>query len=404
MSKTLTVLKHEFLTTLKRKSFILITIAFPLLALLGYGIYTGVQHWYNPGVAEEENIGCVDYTGTFDEYTSQFGATIVLYPGEEEAREALFAEGIGEYFVIPQDYLYTGSIIRYTTEREMELPTETINRIHSFLLSNLLSGETSPEIVERVKMPILMTSLRLDDSGEVVADQNVFVQYFLPFVFAILFIMSIFFTSGYLLQSVSEEKENRLIEVLLSSVSARQLLMGKVLGLGAAGLIQIAIWLASVKVFAEVAQVNIPVLSELSVSPGLLALAFIYYILGYLLFASIYAGIGSVGSTARESQSWSGMLVIFGLIPVWFNFIIIANPEHVAARVLTFIPLTAPVTAMMRLPAGAIPPWEIALSIVILAGSVVFGIWAAAKVFRTCLLMYGKSPAFKEIIRYVREA
>ncbi|MFC1994646.1 ABC transporter permease [Chloroflexota bacterium] len=404
MSRTLLILRHELLTTLKRKSFILVTIAFPLLVLLGYGIYQGVQHWYHPTPAEEDMIGYVDRTGSFNEYTSQLGATFVLYPDEEEVKEALLADEIGEYFVIPRDYLSTGSVIRYTMKRELELPGSTTARMRAFLLSNLLAGETSPEIVERAKTPMLMTSLRLDESGETVADQNVLIQFFLPYIFAILFMMSIFFTSGYLLQSVSEEKENRLIEILLSSISARQLLTGKVLGLGCAGLAQIVIWLVSIMVFAGVARVNIPGLSELSIPPGILAVAIVYYILGYLLFAVLSAAIGSVGSTVREAQSWSMIFIMPAMIPMWLSFVIIRNPEHIVARVLTLFPLSAPITVMMRLPAQAIPAWEIALSLAILAGSVVFGIWAAAKVFRTCLLMYGKRPAVKEIVRYIREA
>lgn len=404
MKKTLTILKHELRQTLKRKSFILITIAFPLLALLGYGIYQGVQHWYHPPAPEEMKIGYVDETGQFDKYTSQDGTTLVPYSSEEEAKSALLAEEIEGYFVIPTDYLSTGMITRYTMEREMELPTKTRERIKDFLLSNLLAGETSPEIMERAKMPMLVTSLRLDETGEIVAGQNRFVQVLVPIIFAVLFMFAIFFSSGFLFESVSEEKENRVIEVLLSSVSSRQLLVGKVLGLGAAGLVQIGIWLVTLKIFTEVAVVNIPFLSELSIPASLLAWGIVYFILGYLLFAALFAGVGSIGSTAKEGRSWSMFFTMPAVIPLWLNFLIITNPESIFSRVLTLFPLTAPVTAMMRLPAQAIPAWEIALSLAILAGSVAFGMWAAAKIFRTCLLMYGKTPALKEIIRYVREA
>jgi len=404
VNKTLIIFRHELVNTLKRMSFILITIAFPLLMLLGYGIYQGVQHWYHPGAPEEEKIGYVDQTGSFNEYTSQLGATFVLYPSEEEAKEALLAGEIKEYFVIPPDYLSTGLVNRYTMEREVQPPAKTMEQIRAFLLSNLLGNETSPEVVERAKTPMLVTSLRLDESGEVVADQSVFVQFFVPYIFAIIFVLSIFFTSGYLLQSVAEEKESRLIEILLSSVSARQLFVGKVLGLGTAGLVQILIWFVSLKVFAEVARVNIPGLSGLSISPGLLVLGLLYYILGYLLFAVLFAGIGSIGSTAREAQGWTAIFAIPAMIPLWIGSVIIAYPEHVVSTVLTIFPITAPVTAMMRLPAQVIPAWQLALSLIILAGSVIFCMWAAAKVFRTGLLMYGKRPALKEIVRYIREA
>ncbi len=404
MSKTLIILRHELLTTLKRKSFILWTIALPLLAMLGYGIYEGVQHWYHPSAPEEVKIGYVDKTGSFNEYTSQLGAIFVLYPNDEEAKDALLAEEIEEYFVIPADYLSSASITRYTLKMELELPGKTKERIEDFLLSNLLAEGITPEVMERAKTPMLLTSLQLDESGEIAPIQDEVVKFVMPLLFGMLFMFAMFFSSGLLLQSVTEEKENRVIEVLLSSVSSRQLLVGKVLGLGAAGLLQIAVWLITMKIFTEVASVNIPALSELSIPPSLLAWGIVYFMLGYLMFAVLYAGIGSIGSTAREGQRWSGIFVMPAMLPLMFNYFIISNPESTFSRVLTFFPLTAPVTAMMRLPVHAISAWEIALSIVILAGSVVFGMWAAAKVFRTCLLMYGKRPALKEIVKYIREA
>jgi len=278
-----------------------------------------------------------------------------------------------------------------------------LEQMQAFILSNLLGNETN-QVVERAITPMILTSVRLDQSGEVAADQSVFAQFFIPYVFAIIFVLSIMFASSYLLQSVAEEKENRLIEVLLSSVSARQLFVGKVLALGTAGLGQVLIWFVSLKVFTEVARVSIPGLSGLSISPGLLALGLLYYILGYLLFAVLMAVVGSIGSTAREAQSWSGIFTIPALIPLWSGSLIITYPEHVVSTVLTLFPLTAPVTAMMRLPAQVMPVWQLGLSLVILAGSVVFCMWAGAKIFRIGLLMYGKRPALKEIIRYIREA
>jgi ABC-2 type transport system permease protein len=207
-----------------------------------------------------------------------------------------------------------------------------------------------------------------------------------------------------LFDSVTEEKENRVIEIILSSVSSRQLLAGKVMGRGAAGLLQVAVWLTAFKVFTEVASVNIPFLSEVSIPASLLAWAMVYFILGYLLFAALYAGIGSIGSTAKESHGWSFIIAMPSALPVWFTFLIVENPDGIFPRVLTFIPLTAPTTAMMRLPTNAISAWEIALSLAILAASVVLAMWAAAKVFRVFLLMYGKKPSLREIVRYVKEA
>jgi len=403
MNKTLTIFRHELLVTLKRTSFILVTLAAPLLMLVGYGIYQGVQSWYHPSQPETKMIGYVDQAGDFDQYTS-LGATFVPYPGEEEARESLLSGEISEYFVIPNDYVSTGLIVRFTMKRALEAPPQTVETIEGFLISNLIGGETSTEVLERAKTPIILNSIRLDEAGNEMKGQDPFLQFFMPYIFAMLLMISIFFASGYLLQSISEEKENRLIEVLLSSVSARQILVGKVLGLGVAGLAQIVLWVVSLWVVVDVGLASIPGLGTISMPPSLLILAITYYVLGYLLFAVIMAVIGSIGTTARESQSWSSIVALTATLPMFFLTVIIENPNHAIAVALTLFPMTSSVTAMMRLPSGGIPVWQLSVSLALLAAAILFCMWAGAKIFRTCLLMYGKRPSLREIARYIREA
>lgn len=404
MNKTFIILKHEFRQTLKNRSFLILTLALPLLAILGVGIYQGVQHWSHPAAPQEVNIGYVDQTGMFGSYTSQPGVLFVLYPGEEQAKDALLSKDIKEYFVIPADYLSTGLITRYTTSREVTPSTETTSHITDFLLSNLLAGEVSPQVLDRVKAPMLLASVRLNESGEIAPSQDVVSSYVVPIVFALLFIVSIFIASGFLFQSVTEEKENRVIEILLSSVSSGQLLVGKVLGLGTAGLIQVAVWFITFVIFSRVAPGIIPALGALSIPASLIGWGILYFILGYLLLAALYAGVGSIGATAREGQGWSTIFTLPAIAPIWFNYFLINSPEGAVSKALTFFPLTSPVATMMRLASHAISAWEIALSLIILAGSVVLTMWVAAKLFRVFLLMYGKRPAFREIVRYVREA
>lgn len=404
MNKTHIILGHEFRKVIRSRSFILLTLALPLIVILGFGIYKGVQEWYHPGAPQEVKIGYVDQTTLFDEYTSQPGAQFISYADEDAAKGALVAKEIKEYFIIPSDYLSTGMITRYTMAREAAPAEKTRGQIQNFLVSNLLADKVSPEIMQRVENPMLLSSIRLDENGEIASGQSTFSSYFLPFVFAIVFMVSIFFSSGTLFQSVAEEKENRMIEIILSSVSSRQLLVGKVLGLGAAGLLQVAVWIVTIEIFAEVAAGTIPALSDLSIPAILIVWAVVYFILGYLLFAALYAGIGSIGSTAKEGQGWSVIFVLPSIAPYYLSYFIISNPEGALSRALTFFPLTAPMTSMFRLPNNAIPAWEIALSLLILAGSVVLTMWLAAKIFRVFLLMYGKPPALREIVRYIREA
>jgi len=405
MKKTWIIAKREFLTTIRRISYILLTISFPLLGLLGILIYQGVTQWGGEGPPPEElKIGYVDETGMFDKYTSPDGVVFMLYDTSDEARAALFNEEVSEYFVIPEDYLETGLIQRYTTARELELPWTTLARIEDFLVANLLAGEVSDEVLARAQTPLVPISHRLDpETGEEVEQESEFAAFGMPIIFALLFMLSIFLTSGFLVGGVSEEKENRLIEILLSSVSARQLLSGKVMGLGAAGLMQIVIWLLSAVVLAAIASTTIPAIGEISIPIGLIVFGIMYFILGYLLFGIIMATLGSIGATARESSQVTGIVILPAIIPLWLYSLFIINPDHIVFTILTLFPLTAPVTAVMRLSSASMPTWELLLSLFVLIASIVGAMWLASRVFRTFLLMYGKRPSLGEIRRYIRE-
>jgi ABC-2 type transport system permease protein len=405
MNKTILILKHEFGQTIKRKSFIIMTLAFPVLALIAIGAFNIIQGIERAPTPKEVAVGYIDEVGRFDSYTSQPGVTLTPYQTQGEATSALLAGEVSGYFIIPPDYLSTGVVTRYTLERELEPPQETQLAIRNFLLSNLLRGQTSPEVTERVKAPMAMLSVRLDETGKVAADQGGFGAFVIPYLFSILLVMSIFTSSGFLLQGLGEEKENRIIEILLSSVSARQLLTGKVLGLGAAGLVQMLVWLLSARWLAGMASTTIGgLLSTLQIPGNLLVLGIVYFILGYLLFAVLMAGVGSISTTSREGQQLSTVFTMIGVIPFMLAPFIMENPNHVVTQALTLFPITAPITIMIRLGLADIPVWELAVSITLLVASIIGALLLAAKVFRTFLLMYGKRPGFGEIIRSLRKA
>ncbi len=405
MKKTGIIAKHEFITTIRRISYILLTLSFPVLGLLGMLVYMGVANWGGEGAPPEElKIGYVDNTGMFNDYTNPDGVVFIVYDTNDEAQEALLTEELNEYFIIPEDYVETGLIARYTTERELEQPWETRKLTEDFLIANLLDGKVSGEVLLRVQSPMLSVSTRLDpETGEIIPAESELTAFAMPYVFALLFMMSLFFTSGYLLQGVSEEKENRLIEILLSSVSARQLLTGKVLGLGAAGLIQIVIWLMSSVILLAIASLFFSLPEGLSIPVGLIIFGIIYFILGYLLFGILMATLGSIGSTARESSQWTGIFVMPAVAPLILIPLFIENPDHIIFTVFTLFPLTAPVAAIMKLSIGAMPVWELVISIAILIASIIGAMWLASRVFRTFLLMYGKRPSLREVRRYIRE-
>lgn len=404
MNKTGLIARHEFLVNIKRKAFLILTLALPvllLLVILASQIITGLQK----PPEKVETIGYVDETGTFTKYTQQEKVELALFDSQGDANNAMLNKDIKEYFVIPGDYLDTGLIYRFTLDRELETSGEATTVIRDFLLSNLLEGKTTPEITERVKAPLNMVSTLLTKTGEVAPNQGGFASFVIPYIFSMLLLMSIFFSSGYLLQGLGEEKENRVMEILLSSISARQLLAGKVIGLGAAGLLQVIIWLISARFLVQFASDTWgDILGSMQIPTDFLILGIIYFILGYLLFAVLMAGVGAISPNARDGQSLSTMFTLAGIAPLWFTAFIIENPDHLVSQILTIFPVTAPVTVMIRLGLTEIPIWELAVSIGVLIVSIFGCFILAAKLFRTFLLMYGKRPNFKEIMRSFRSA
>ena len=407
MNKTFVILKHEFLQTIKRKAFIIMSLAFPLLALLGIGGYQVFQGVEAPP-ADTISFGYVDEVGIFDGFTEPPGeppVSLTPFATPEEAIDALLDEQVSEFFIIPEDYLTTGLINRFTLERELETPGQSASIVRSFLLSNLLEGQASDAVIERVQALAFFFSITLDETGQMAEDQGSVGALLVPLLFGILLLLSIFTSSGFLLQGLSEEKENRIMEILLSSVSTRQLITGKVLGLGAAGLAQMFFWLLSARLIIELMPAGISdALGGIEVSAGLLALSLLYFILGYLLFAILMAGIGAIGATARESQQLSTVFILPTVLSLEAAIFLIEDPGNIIAQVLTYIPLTSPIMVIMRLGQGEIALWEILISLVLLVAAIAGSLWLVTKVFRSFLLMYGKTPRFREIVRRLREA
>jgi len=324
----------------------------------------------------------------------------------KEATEALLTGDINEYFVIVPDYVSTGRIDRFTLERELEIPGSIRNVVKSFLLDNLLQGQTSNEILERAKTPAWFTSTRLDETGQISPEQGgVLGVFLLPYVFSLLFWIAIISCSFTLLEGLGEEKENRIMEILLSSISTRQLLLGKVIGLGAAGLLQIIFWFISARFIVGLASDTIGgMFSTLEIPVRLIAFGIVYFILGYLLFGTLFAIIGAVVPTYREGQQLAFFIIPLGVIPLVLTPFFAENPSHPITHILTFFPISAPVTSMIRLGIGNISSWQLGLNMTIAVISIAGLLFLGAKVFRTFLLMYGKRPRLSEIIRCLREA
>jgi ABC-2 type transport system permease protein len=250
-----------------------------------------------------------------------------------------------------------------------------------------------------------LITIKLTETGAMAPEQGGYGNLIIPGVFSLLLALSITFSSSYLLQGLGDEKESRLIEVLLSSVSTRQLLTGKVLGLGAAGLAQVVVWVASAPFLLNLASSTFGgFISTIQLQANFLVMAIVYFILGYLLFAVLSAGIGAISASAREGQQLIVMFTLPLLIPLWFSSLLMLFPNNPIWVVLTIFPITAPVEVMIRLGVSDIPLWELAASIAVLVFSIIGGLLLTIRVVRAYLLMYGKRPGLGEIIHSLKSS
>ena len=402
MSKTVLIFRHEFLSTLKRTGFVILTLALPVLGLLAIGLFHIISGVTPPPPATTQ-IGYVDEAGGFAQFTTQGNITLVSYNTRETATLALVKNEISEYFIISPDFVSTGIISRFTTQRELMAPLAVSEAIQTFVSSNLLSGKVPAATITRVQSPVNLVTSRLTAEGLPASEQGGLTNIFIPAVFSIMLMLSLVFSTTYVLQGLGEEKENRLMEILLSSVSPRQLITGKVLGIGAAGLVQVLVWGLSFPLLLSLASSSFGgSFSSLQIPANFLVLGLVYFILGYLLFAVLSSGFAAMSSTVREAQGLAGIFTMFAVAPFWFFSLLLLYPNNPVWVVFSIFPFSAPVLVMLRFGMTGVPGWQIAVSLAVLILSIIGGLWLTARLLRVYMLMYGKRPRLGEIFRNLK--
>ena len=399
MKTTLTIAIHEFKTMYRRRMFQIITIGVPVGILIALSVV-----WFFQNIVDDEDdegekdqVGYVDGTTLFSGHLTQDDVVFVRYDSRDEGMDALLAEDIKRFYLIPPDYLATGLVQWVEVGLGFGLNQGNDKRLNRFLLANLTDAAPESDVIERLKHPLFLTSVAVDPLGVPRDLDGARVAFFLGLAFLLMF--SLAMTGGFLLQGLGEEKESRIMEVLLSSVTPAQFMVGKVLGLGAAGLSQVLIWVAVGRTLLEVLPSVFPDL-ELTL-PGLAPTvgAVAFFVLGYLMFATLNAGLGAISSTTQESQQLSIIVAAPLIIPIWGWAYIVENPTAGVVKFLTFFPLTSPLVVLERMGPGAIEPWEMAVSFVVLALSVVAVAFLVSRIFRAFLLSYGKRPGPRVLLR-----
>jgi ABC-2 type transport system permease protein len=400
VDRVLLVAQREFIANIKRRSFLFTAFGLPLLiiaAQFAIGYFVGQQSRTTGTLGQ---IGYVDLSsehilhlaiGRPDEFQD--------YADQEAARAALVAGEIGAYFVVPADYLQKGIVHAYSMK---DIPRGIENQMSYFLTDNLLA-EWPPQRATRLKEPANFIISTLDGKKEIQGDESIIAAVLLPIIFAVLLMMSIFTTSGFLLQGVVEEKENRLIEILITSITPLQMLWGKILGLGALGLLQIAVWIAAGGLLLSQGSSLWSALENVSIPTSLLIWAPVYLLLGYLLYGALLAGIGAAVTSMQEGQQISGIASVIAAIPMLLSVTFFNNANGPLPTALSMVPFTASVAMVMRLPFADVPPWQVGLSLLLLTFTTILIVWVAAQVFRVGLLMYGKRLGLKTLWTALRQ-
>jgi ABC-2 type transport system permease protein len=205
-------------------------------------------------------------------------------------------------------------------------------------------------------------------------------------------------------RSVIQEKTSRIFEVMLASVKPEEMLAGKLIGVGSVGITQLAIWIVAASLFAGSALAAKWVSGDMAVhvSYALVALFAVYFILGYVLYSSLFAGLAATVSTEQELQQYSPLAAV----PIWVSFgmiaFIVSNPNSIWSVAISMFPPCAPITMFLRMASQFPPYWQIALSIALMLVAIVLVLWVASKIYRVGILMYGKRATFPEMLRWMR--
>jgi ABC-2 type transport system permease protein len=418
MSKITTVVKREYLERLKKKSFLIGTLLGPLL-MAGLILVPGLLVTVSTG--KQWRISVVDQSGQIypqlqtalsdtlkdgrlryvleavSTSNGQLGAT------RRALSQQVAIDRISAYLIIDPGTLSTGEADFYAKNVG---DFTAIDRIESALtqivVENRLNQEgLNPERIKRLTQGVRLRTMRVGKGGE---RESGFGQVYLEtMVFVMILYMTILLYGVAVMRGVIEDKSTRVVEVLLSSVRSTQLMAGKILGLGGVGLTQYLIWISfglALSTFGA-AYLGLGQIIR-AVSPSTFFYFLLFYLLGYFLYATLYAGVGAICSTEQDAQQVQFPIIFLLMLPLMLSAPIIKNPDSGLAIVLSLIPFFSPMLMFLRMNLITPPLGQILASIFLLLLSIILMIWLVAKIFRVGLLMYGKRATLPEIVRWIR--
>ncbi len=418
MQKILKIAQREYIETVKTKAFIFGILMLPIM--IGAIIFfvrrmspdkAGPQPPVKVAVNDLSGVLADEIEASFKKHSQknpkrqiQFHQLEIQHDPnavEEQARNKLRQGQVDVYVVLDSDVLEGSGKIHLYTYKQKASNIDTLSSIEYICYKTVVNQrykmqDLSQELLEKLRnVPIERVEIgSTEGQDRVQSKTDAILKTMIPFVFMYLMFLGIFISGQQIISSVIEEKSSRVIEVLLSAVSPFELMAGKILGLAGTGLTLVSLWAGAAFLTTRSQGLNVEITAQFIIYFA------IYYIFGFLLVSSILAGAGSVCNTIKETQSLMMPMTMLFVIPLLSWFKLIREPNGLMSRIFSFIPPLTPMVMVLRLSSGS-EIWivEILASIILLIISVLIAMWAAAKIFRTGILMYGKRLGLREICR-----
>jgi ABC-2 type transport system permease protein len=430
MNKIGVILQREYVTRVAKRSFVIMTIMIPLLI---FGFYAAIIAVAVSGSSEKQNVAVIDNDSLFNgkiDSTSNFTFTLITNESIDDFLQKYHQQGYGSVLYIPAfDLNNPGGITLYSELQIGPVAQGNIEKILNNAIENkrLLAAHIDPEKLNKVKSDISI--IPKIGKGKEFKKGSSEIAAAVAYAAGILIYITMFIYGMMVMRGVMEEKINRIAEVIVSSVKPFQLMMGKIIGIGAVGLTQFIIWIVLMFILQLFLPVIFPSLGHTLAtqaaqnpgqSPGALATIteglkymnfgliifffLFYFIGGYLMYASLFA---AVGSAVSEDMQEAQQLTLPITMPIVLAFVIMTkaatDPNSGLALFGSLFPLTSPIVMMARIPYGigtTVPWWQLGLSILFLILGFIFTTWLAGKIYRTGILMYGKKASWKEMWKW----
>lgn len=402
MPKLWLVAKYEYRKMVGKKSFLIATLGVPLLIIAATVVVVLVA------INSEDSrpLGYVDHAGILrpDALTTlgddKKRVAIRAYPDAAAARAALKAEEIQAYYIIPADYLQQPTVERYYLEKEPG--SRACEDFWDFMRAGLVLQQLPEETQARAFYGAELTIRTGDGKRELGSHDGL--SLVMPFAGAIFFFIVVLSGGGYMLQAVTDEKENRTMEILATSLAPEQLIGGKAIGLMAVALTQVGAWVIALAGGLLIGAQFVAELRALQVPWGLLGITALYFFPAYALVSGLMTVIGASVTEVQQGQQISGIINMLFTFPLFFLSVLIAEPNSPLAIALSLFPTTSFTTILMRWGLTVIPFWQLAASWLLLVASAAGSVWLAARVFRLGMLRYGQRLSLKGILTDLRES